>query len=52
MTNTIAYPFGNTTLGQLERIYNNYGVASICCGDDKGFYVEADHLIKHIKKEA
>lgn len=52
-TYTMAYPFGDSTLERLERLYNNFGIASICCGDDKGFFVEVDHVIKYnIKKEA
>lgn len=52
-TYTLAYPFGDSTLERLVRLYENFGIASICCGDDKGYYVEADHIIKYnIKKEA
>ncbi len=52
-TYTMAYPFGDATLERLTRLYENFGIASICCGDDKGFFVEVDHVIKYqIKKEA
>lgn len=52
-TYTLAYPFGDSTLERLVRLYENFGIASICCGDDKGYYVEADHVVKYnIKKEA
>lgn len=52
-TYTIAYPFGDSTLERLVRLYENFGIASVCCGDDGGYYVEADHIVKYnIKKEA
>lgn len=52
-TYTMAYPFGDSTLERLVRLYENFGIASVCCGDDKGFFVEPDHVIKYnIKKEA
>lgn len=52
-TYTLAYPFGDSTLERLVRLYENFGIASVCCGDDKGYYVEADHVVKYnIKKEA
>lgn len=53
MEYTIANSYGNTTLERLERLYENFGIASVCCGDDKGYFVEPDHVIKYnIKKEA
>lgn len=51
-TYTLAYPFGNSTLERLIRLYENFGIASVCCGDDKGYFVEPDHVIKYAKKEA
>lgn len=52
-TYTLAYPFGDSTLERLIRLYENFGIASVCCGDDKGYFVEPDHVIKYnIKKEA
>ena len=45
--------YHDPTLERLTRLYENFGIASICCGDDKGFFVEVDHVIKYaIKKEA
>jgi hypothetical protein len=37
-----AYPYGKATIEQLERIYNNYGIACECCGDDKGYVIRAE----------
>lgn len=42
--NYMAYPYGKTTLEQLVRIYKNYGIASVCDGDDNGYFVLADEL--------
>ena len=37
-----AYPYGKATLEQLERIYENYGIACTCDGDDFGYYIEVE----------
>lgn len=42
--NFMAYPYGKATPEQLQRIYENYGIASVCDGDDNGYYVIADEL--------
>ena len=51
-TYTMAYPFGDSTLERLIRLYENFGIASVCCGDDKGFFVEPNHIIKYSTKKA
>ena len=40
-----AYPYGKATLEQLERIYNNYGIACECDADDMGYYIEVDKAL-------
>ncbi len=50
MEYTIANSYKGATLERLERLYENFGIASVCCGDDKGFFVEVDHVIKYTKK--
>ena len=37
-----AYPYGKATLEQLERIYNNYGIACECDGDEEGYFIRAE----------
>ena len=39
-----AYPYGKATLEQLERIYNNYGIACECDGDEEGYFIRAEQL--------
>jgi hypothetical protein len=39
-----AYPYGKATLEQLERIYNNYGIACECDADELGYFIRAEQL--------
>ena len=39
-----AYPYGKATLEQLERIYNNYGIACECDADEEGYFIRAEEM--------
>lgn len=39
-----AYPYGTATLEQLERIYNNYGIACECDADEHGYSIRAENI--------
>lgn len=39
-----AYPYAGATLEQLERIYNNYGIACECNADENGYSIRAENI--------
>lgn len=42
--NYMAYGYGSVTIETLMRFYNDYGIASACDGDDRGYFLVAEDL--------